>query len=213
MQPNNPKRLYLIGGASGAGKTTRARSLARELGAGWLQADTIWKAAHAVLPEGSPERGLLEVDEAIRQGKKSPEELMRQHVAGSEVVCRGLGPAIQFELLNASDTLVVDGAWLLPAWIAALRFEHVEPQIRPVFLYEAEEVEAERAMRERWSRVAGPLAETLPRQRLGARVSWLYGNWLRDEALAHGLPVIPARPREDLRRRVRAALGLDSDQS
>ena len=204
------KRLYLIGGASGTGKTTRARSLASELGAAWLQADSIWKAAHAVLPEGSAEREYLEVDDAIRKGEKSPEDLVCQHAAGSAVVCRALQPAIEFELLSAADTLVVDGAWLLPAWIASLRFERIEPETHAVLIHERDEAETKGAMRERWSRVAGPLPETLPRQRLGARVSWLYGNWLRDQALAHSIPVLDARPRESLRRRLLESLGIES---
>ncbi len=220
------KRLYLIGGASAAGKTTRARSLARELDAGWLQADTIWRALQPILPEGSPERDALGIDEAIRQGKKSPEELVRQHVAASAVVCRALAPAIAFEMRTTYDTLVVDGSWLDPAWISALAFaqESVdgevrglasfdpgEPvEVRGVVIHEADADEVKRAMRMRWSAIAGPLPQTLPRQRLGAQVAWRYGNWLRDEALAHRIPVIGARPRESLRGRLRAALGLEA---
>ena len=37
----------------------------------------------------------------------------------------------------------------------------------------------------------------------------LYGDWLRDEAVTHGLPVVAARPRETLLARVAGALGAE----
>jgi hypothetical protein len=39
-----------------------------------------------------------------------------------------------------------------------------------------------------------------------ARVSWLYGQWLRQECARHGIPALPARPWHDVFERVRAAI-------
>jgi hypothetical protein len=95
--------------------------------------------------------------------------------------------------------------------MASLRFEDVATETRGVLLHEPDADEVKRAMRTRWSAVAGPLPETLPRQRTGAQVSWLYGSFLHDQALAHNIPIVPARPRETLRRRVREALGIGAE--
>ena len=48
-----PRRLVLIGGSAGSGKTTVAQTLAAELGAGWLQLDTVWLALKAAAGAGS----------------------------------------------------------------------------------------------------------------------------------------------------------------
>jgi hypothetical protein len=37
-------------------------------------------------------------------------------------------------------------------------------------------------------------------------MAWRYGNWLRDGALAHGLPVVEARPRNTLVDRIMQAI-------
>lgn len=133
----------------------------------------------------------------------TPEALTRQHIAAGEVVCRGLEAAILFELRTAHDTLVVDGAWLLPAWVAGLRVPDVEVQVHAAIIHEPDAAEVKRAMRART-----PAPATLPHQRTNAAVSALYGDWLRAEALAHNLPVVAARPRETLQARVAAALGI-----
>ena len=200
-----PKRLYLIGGSSASGKTTTARMLRAELRTGWLQADTIWKAIAATQPEGSSIRIALEVDEAIRQGTQSPEQLLNQHVWASAAICPALKAAIFFELRTTYDTLVVDGAWLLPSWMATLRFDDLEVDVRSVILNEPDGLEVKRAMLAR-----SGVEATLPRQRLGGLVSSMYGDWLRDEAAAHGVPVVEARPRETLLARVKVALGVEA---
>jgi 2-phosphoglycerate kinase len=196
------KRLYLIGGSSGAGKTTAAARLARTTGWRWVQADTVWRALAAVLPPESPEGRALQVDEAIREGTKTAEALVEQHIAASEVVCRAMTAAIFFELRTTCDALIVDGSWLLPAWMAGLAFPGLSVEVRPVLIHEPDQLEVKAAMRAR-----SPFPATLPRQELGARVSALYGDWLRHEAADRGIPVVAARPRESLAERVAAALG------
>ena len=57
------RRLLLVGGSAGSGKSTVARSLASRLGAGWLQLDTIWVAE----PEGTePLRRLIVLPLTVR---------------------------------------------------------------------------------------------------------------------------------------------------
>src|SRR5213592_5009702 len=50
-------RLVLVGGTTGSGKTTVARTLAGDLGAGWLQLNTVWIAMKAAGGHGTPACG------------------------------------------------------------------------------------------------------------------------------------------------------------
>ena len=61
------KRLILIGGSAGSGKTTVAQTLAGSLRAGWLQLDTVLIAMKAAAGEGSPAFSLLDVAGRMRR--------------------------------------------------------------------------------------------------------------------------------------------------
>ena len=45
-------------------------------------------------------------------------------------------------------------------------------------------------------------ALTPPHQRRQARASWLYGQWLQQEAVRYGLPVVTPHPWETLAERI-----------
>jgi hypothetical protein len=82
---------------------------------------------------------------------------------------------------------VADGAWLLPEFAAQLDLEDVS--IRSVFLHESDPEHVARAMSSRRgvTMVAAWHAES-------ARLAWLYGNWLADQAGRVALPVVSSRP-------------------
>ena len=128
------KRLILVGGSAGSGKTTLARALAGELGAGWLQLDTVWIAMKAAVGRGSPAFSRLDVAGRL-VGGASEGELLEAHVAASEAVCQVLPEVFAFELNTHSD-LVADGAWLLPSFVAGFGLPGTE--VRSVFLQHAD---------------------------------------------------------------------------
>ncbi len=192
------RRLFFIGGATAAGKTTTARALSRELGAGWLQVDTVWLALKAAFPEGSPERTLLSLDEHARLESTTADELCAQHIAASRFICDALPAAIDHQR-STHRTLVVDGAWLVPAFVADIK--RSDSAADGVFIHEPEAAEVKQAMKTRRG-----VSTTLPWQRRGAAAWWRYGEWLAAEARSAGLPIVAARPRETLQERVRAAL-------
>ena len=101
-------------------------------------------------------------------------------------MCAALPHALAFEL-QTHLTVVADGAWLLPEFATQLDLDDVS--IRSVFLREAALQQVARAMSSRrgFAMVAAWHAES-------ARVAWLYGNWLADQAGRVGLPVLPSRP-------------------
>ena len=197
-----PRTLILIGGATAAGKSTTAAAIARLLGAQWFQIDTLWRAFAEALPAGSPERELLQLDNHDRLRTARPEDLRDQHIAASRFICRTLPKAFAAELLF-HETVVADGAWLLPEFVASLAIPEMEVRTRAVFIHEADATEVKNTMRRRRG-----LPVTASWQRGGAAAWALHGDWLAAEAKRFGIPAVSARPRETLTARVMAGLAL-----
>lgn len=193
------RRLVLIGGSAGSGKTTLARSLAGELGAGWLQVDSVWLALKAAADPASAAFRLLDVAERMADGDESDEDVLAAQVAAARAVCAVLPDVLAFEL-DSHRVLVADGAWLLPSFVAGL--ELPETEVHCVFLAHSDP-----------EGVAVALAPRLdgrpPEQRhlrMNRRI-WQYGLWLADQARNHRLPVVESRPFSSLMPRARAVLG------
>ena len=199
-----PRTLILLGGATASGKTTTAAALARQLGAAWLKVDMLWRVIREALPPGS-DRELLSLDDHHRLRTLPAAELRDQHLAASRFICDRLPVALQMEL-TYHETVVADGAWLLPEFVAALDLEALGfagARKASVFIHEPEAIEVKHAMR---NRRGTPV--TASWQRGGAAAWALHGDWLAAEARRVGIPVVAARPRETLITRAATALGI-----
>jgi hypothetical protein len=118
------------------------------------------------------------------------ETIMAHHI-----VVSGVGP------------LVLEGDGIVPQTITHPRFNELKQfygltltcEIRAVFLYEADQQAILQHMLAR-----GRAFQDLPpeQQYQLARASWLYGEWLRQEAMNYHLPVIASRPWETLIERI-----------
>lgn len=194
------RRLILVGGSAGSGKTTLAQTLAGELDAGWLQLDTVWTAMKAAPGLDPAARGRLDVAGRMRRGGDSDEDLLAAHVAASTAVCDALPEVLACEL-DTHPALVADGAWLLPSFVAGLELPGTE--VRSVFLHHADVDGVTAALAPR-------LEGRAPEQRhlRMNRQIWQYGAWISEQAGAHDLPVVDPLPFATLAERVRSALAL-----
>jgi 2-phosphoglycerate kinase len=192
------RRLFLIAGSAGSGKTTLARSLARELDAGWLQLDSIWLAMKVAVGVGTPAYNVLDIDRRLGADDETDESVLTAHIAGSEEVCRALPTVLTLEL-QTHEQLVMDGAWLVPSFVAGLSLPDVDVQAVYVVHRTLEDVETALIPR----RGGRPLED---RHRLMNRRIFQYGAWLADQARVHDLPVVDALPFESLLRRAKLAL-------
>lgn len=187
-------RVLVVGGASGMGKTSVSRALARRFAVPVVEVDDIVEALLAVTrPEHLPEVHYWRTHpEAAWQ---APEAVVERQIA----IARALVPALQAVVANHVDTdtpVIIEGDYVLPELAAAGNavravFVHEDDEARVVANYRAREPEA------------GP-------QHHRAQVSVLYGRWLAERAGARGVPVVAPRPWHDLADRVGRSIADES---
>lgn len=203
----SPWRVLLLGGSSGAGKSTLAPQLARHFGISWLEADDVRLAMQRVTtPATHPALHFFLTDNMeIRPDfwDLSPETFRDGLIGVGEVVSQALEIVVTNHVAQARP-VVLEGDGILPAMVARRDFAGLDDgdAVRALFLIESDPEALLSSMRKR----AGANARPDAALRNAARASWLYGLWLRAEALHHGIPVQEARPYETLLARVLRAL-------
>jgi 2-phosphoglycerate kinase len=188
--------ILLLGGAAAAGKSVAASQIALAFAISWFDVDALWLALkEATGKEEHPAFHHFEPgSDALALGA---EHLLALHIETAQAVSRALG-AVLDHYVATRHTAVIEGAWIAPEAAAGwLESDGVSDQLKAVFIYEEDLEAVGEAMMSRSERTAPS-----HRQAILARMSWLYGRWLRDEATRLGLPVVPARPRETLLERI-----------
>jgi 2-phosphoglycerate kinase len=190
--------VLLIGGASGVGKSSLAYPLARNLDVAIAEADDLFHAVEAMTtPEQLPALHYWRTHPEAEL--LPPERILELHLAA----CRTLVPAIAAVIRNHIETrmpVVLEGDYILPANVLASG-----PRTRAVFLVEHDE-----------ARIVANLSAREPSivpQNKRARVSFLFGQWLRTECARYSLPVIAPRPFETVLERALSAVAADDDQA
>jgi 2-phosphoglycerate kinase len=190
--------VLLIGGASGAGKSSLAYPLARRHGIPVLEIDDVVVALQAMTTlEQQPELFYWQTHpDALDQ---PPEEIMRQGIALSGA----LEPALAAVIGNHLETdmpVVIEGDFLRPAFTIQSAYcgQPAASRVRGIFVVEpdADQIVANYAARE-------PGAGD-QRQRADVSVAW--SRWLVSEAERHSVPTIEPRPWTDVVARAEAAL-------
>lgn len=194
-------KVLLIGGISGAGKTTVARQLGLRLRLPWLQVDDLRLAlqrSRVTLPQRT--KDLYFFLETPDVWKLPPERLCQGLIAVGEI----MSPAIEVVVENHLDTaapIIIEGDGILPSLLArpVIR-EHAENgAVHAVFLVESDEEKLFSNMLKRGRGIVGRAEEELHTE---ARAKWLYGQWLAEEACRFHLPVLEVRPWTSLAGRI-----------
>jgi 2-phosphoglycerate kinase len=181
-------RVLLLGGASGVGKSTIAARLGRQLGLPWLQVDDLRLAL-------------------VRSGFALPDAdavATFDGVGGLLSHAELLAPAIEVVIENhvdQGDPAILEGDPIVPALLTrpSVRRNADSGWLRMVFLHEPEAAVMHRNMQMRGRTLASEAH---------AHKNWLYGEWLRQEAHQHNVPVVSVRPWDTLGDRILAAAAL-----
>lgn len=191
---DRPWDVLLLGGASGTGKSTAGSALARRFGVALTEVDDFTTVLERLTtPEQLP---TLHYWKTHPEAVEWPaEDILQQHLAVAECLAPALEAVIIQHLENRTP-LILEGDYLLPS-LAARIGSGGKPggsRVRAVFLVEADE-------RQLVQNFLGREPEE-GEQDKRARVSWLYGQWLQEEARRSGLIALPARPWDSLLERI-----------
>ncbi|MDY6875698.1 MAG: hypothetical protein SWK90_05795 [Chloroflexota bacterium] len=192
-------KVLLIGGHSGVGKTVVARQLARRFGVALAEVDDFRLVlGRMTTPEQQPPLHALLA--AGSETDLSPTAVCDSLIAVAQTVSHALEIVVANHVATDTPT-ILEGDGLLPAFAARRVFanRHVGSSVRAVFLIEEDETRLFRSAVER-GRGFESLAPT--HQRRQVRVSWLYGQWLQQEAVRYSLPIVTPHPRETLTERI-----------
>jgi 2-phosphoglycerate kinase len=203
-------KVLLIGGSSATGKSTAATAIAQRMGIECIHLDDFrLMLEQMTTPDQQPTlHFLLQPQNATIVDQLTAEDL-RNNLIG---VARVMSKAIQIVIANhiAIDCpVVIEGDGLLPSLATQRHFVNliIQPQqVRFVLLYEGDEAIIFQNMTER-KRGFDERPEAL--QRKQARAAWLYGEWLRQEASRHIIPVIEPRPWTTLTERILSKAHLE----
>lgn len=198
-------QVLLIGGNSGAGKTTVSQQLARHFGASTIQLDDFRLVLKlAVTPETHP---LLYYFERNPDAWKQPTAtlLADYMIAAGAYMSRRVEVVVAHHVATHAP-LIFEGDGFVPAMTAQTSFADFSVQPGDVCAVYIIEDDGPTLMQSMTARGRG--YDTLPKWQQFAqmRVARDYGGWLRAEAGKHGLPVLESRPVETLFERVLAVL-------
>ena len=195
-------KVLLIGGNSGSGKTVVSRSLARRYGVGLAEVDDFRLVLERMTtPEQQPALHRLLVLLDVTTQSLAPSPVARDALIAA---AQSVSHALEIVVANhvATDTpTILEGDGIVPAFAAQRVFagRDVDRAVRAVFLIEEDK---DWLLQNAIDKGRG--FEQLPAgfQEHYIEVSWLYGQWLRREAMEHCVPAIVPRPRETLEERV-----------
>jgi 2-phosphoglycerate kinase len=198
-----PWTVLLLGGSSATGKTRAAELVAARFGVPWLQLDDIRLALQqATTPEHHSDLHYFRSDASVWE---RPEEQLVEGLKAVGRITSAAAEAVVAHHLSQNQPVVIEGDGILPRMAAGTHFAGRESagSVRAIFLVEPREEEVLAAFQARGPR-GDPVDE--PTLRTQARVSWLFGQWLQQEALTLGLAVVAARPYERVAARLEKEL-------
>jgi 2-phosphoglycerate kinase len=197
--------VLLLGGHSGAGKSTVAERLARRYGTAWLMVDDLRLAlqrSRAVLPSPAA-TAALRFTATPGWWRQPPERLLEVAIADG----RALSPALEVVIENHIDQrlpVVLEGDGILPELLArpSVATRAAGGRVRAVFVVEPDETALAAAIQARGREATFMTAAEVAGV---VRARWRYGRWLTEQAHHADLPVLAPRPWATLADRIAAA--------
>lgn len=195
--------VLLIGGASGTGKSTVARAIARRHDADWLQVDDLrlalqWSDVRFPSENATEALHFLERTEDVWQ---LPADRLRDAmIAVGEVMVEAVAIVVGNHVAQG-DVTVIEGDGILPSIVEhpELRGSLASGKLRVVFVAPSDEDELLRNMLDRGRGVPDKSEADLLRI---AEMNWLYNAWLVQEAAEQSIPVMTMQPWETLADRI-----------
>lgn len=191
-------QVLLIGGSSGTGKTVLAHRLARRFGVALTQVDDVRLAMQRVTtPPQQPDLHFFLSTPGVWQ---RPADELRDHlIEVGRAVSRTLEVVIAHHLATPYR-LILEGDGIVPQLAAQSNIGGYDAaRVRSLFLSEPTEAGLLANMQERGR---GLEAHETAEQVQQARMNWLYGQWLAEQARHLGLPVLSTQPRDTIVQRV-----------
>ena len=193
-----------MGGSSGTSKTSAAKAIAHRFGMECAQLDDFRLVLEAMTtPSQQPALHIL--NDPQLGDNLSAEDMCQKLVDVAEVMSKAIESAIAHHVAT-EQALAIEGDGLLPGLAIQKHFHNldVQPrQVRFVLLYEPDETAILANMKGR-KRGIDQRPEAF--QRKQARAAWLYGEWLKGEALRHGVPIVEPAPWQTLTDRIIGAI-------
>jgi len=187
--------VLLIGGASGTGKSTVARAIARRHDADWLQVDDLrlalqWSDVRLLDDDATEALRFLERTEDVWQlpAERLRDAMIAVGVAMTEAVAIVVGNHVA-----QGDVTVIEGDGILPSIVEhpELRGSLASGKLRVVFVAPSDEDELLRNMLDRGRGVPDKSEAELRRI---VEMNWVYTVWLAREAEERSIPVVTTRP-------------------
>lgn len=180
---NPPWTVLLIGGASGSGKTSVSYEVARYFGVGITEVDD-FQVILEKMTTAEQQPALHFWHTHPNPMALSAEEIFRQGLEIGEVMTPALQAVIDNHI-ESGQQIILEGDFIHP--LLAVPYKE---QVRAVFIYEPDE-----------SQIVANYLRREPEngtQTFRARVSWLKGEWLKQEAEQFGQTVLLSRPWDTL---------------
>lgn len=194
--PHRSWQVLLLGGPSGVGKTSVSYRLAHHFGIGITEVDDFQVILERMTtPAQQPVLHYWRTHPEA--GDQPAEEIVKHTIAVGQVMVPAL-EAVIANHIESQASVVLEGDFILPMLATSFAESSIQSQVRTLFLDEESEEQYRHNFLLRESE------DGLQAKR--ARVSWLYGQWLKQEAERVGALTLPARPWNDLFERILKAL-------
>jgi len=195
-------RVLLLGGNSGAGKTFVAQKLVEEQrDVSIIMVDDIRIALHqATTPEQQPDLHVFL--DYQPEAWENPDQIFEDWLRVGQAMEKPLKAIIAHHIVvPEAGKVIIEGDSILPSLATQGAFSDLTEftglslmdEIKAVFLVEDDEAQILENLRRRGR---GFNEGSKATQSAFAHASWLFGQWLCQEAQAHSLPVLASRPHE-----------------